>query len=248
MKNYILLTISCVCVLVMGACGSGSNKSNSNSSESKFKQNVDLNYQKACEELDFGKAHEILEKLRNEFVNEGLPKAQNCQVTSIKGYQAYVDADIYIFREEATYLMGLDDPAAEPRILKMIMETPLDGRKLDEGHCSFYDALEDNGDGNKVWLYSYCIKRNNQKCDIVMDLSILHNNKTLAKKVLSYYKDNMHIVDDRYWNFDDDVLRINVKGKTIIVDGDHGYIWYDSADKDAAQKKYNEAVKDGMFE
>ncbi len=138
--------------------------------------------------------------------------------------------------------MGLDDPAAENRILKMIMETPLDGRKLDEGYCGYYDACEESvTGGEKVWLYSYCIKRNNQKCDIVIDLSILYNNKTLAKKVLSYYKDNMHIERGGYDS------RIIVKGKTIKFDGNHGYIWYDSADKDAAQKRYDEAVKNGVF-
>lgn len=247
-KLFNLLAICCLSVFLLGACESGSIKSAFSSDSSHM--NGNLNYKKACEELDFGKAHEILNKLRDVFVNEGLPKAYHCQVAEIKGYQAYVDADIYIFREEVTYLMGLDDPAAENRILKMIMETPLDGRKLDEGYCSYYDACEESvTGGEKVWLYSYCIKRNNQKCDIVIDLSILYNNKTLAKKVLSYYKDNMHIeIGGHDYSYDDNVKRIIVKGKTIKVDGNHGYIWYDSADKDAAQKRYNEAVKNGVFE
>ena len=30
--------------------------------------------------------------------------------------------------------------------------------------------------------------------------------------------------------------------------GKEGYAWYESNSKDAAQKKYNEIVKDGMFE
>ena len=59
----------------------------------------------------------------------------------------------------------------------------------------------------------------------------------------------MHIeIGGHDYSYDDNVKRIIVKGKTIKVDGNHGYIWYDSADKDAAQKRYNEAVKNGVFE
>lgn len=260
-KVLTVLAIVCLCALVFRACGSCSNKSNNSKieiEEENDQQSADLDYKSACEELDFGKAHEILDKLRDVFVNEGLPKAQNCQVTSIKGYQAYVDADIYIFREEATYLMGLNDPTAEKRILKLIMETPLDGSHLAEGYCSYNVTSEDMDEGRPVWLFAYCIKRNNQKCDIVLDLSIINESKTLANKVLSCYKDNMHIEQGgRDYSIDGEIKwenvrfkdkTIKVKGKTIKVDNNHGYIWYDSADKDAAQKKYNEAVKDGMFE
>ena len=231
-----LLAIGCLSVLVLGACGNDSKKSDSKQSA---EQSADLDYRSACEELDFGKAHEILDKLRDVYVNEGLRKAS---------YQAYVDADIYIFREEVTYLMGLDDPNADKRILKLITETPLDGRKMDEGYCSFYDVIEEFG-GSLVWLYSYCIKRNNQKCDIVMDLSIINGNKTLAKKVLSYYKDNMHIERGDEFDWDSNLTKTGIyNGKKVTFNGDNAYIWYDSADKDAAQKKYNEAVKNGMFE
>ena len=33
----------------------------------------------------------------------------------------------------------------------------------------------------------------------------------------------------------------------VKVDGDHGYIKYTSADRDAARKKYDEAVRIGAF-
>ena len=34
----------------------------------------------------------------------------------------------------------------------------------------------------------------------------------------------------------------------ISVDGNHGYIKYTSADRDAAKKKYDEAVRNGAFQ
>ncbi len=261
MKCLKVLAVCCLGMFVLGAFGGGLSKASYaqgifskkskavQKNQSKAVQKDFGDYRKACEESDFGKAHEILNELRDVFVKEGLPKAYYCEVSEIKGYRDYVDADIYIFREEVTYLMGLNDPAAESRILKLIMETPLDGRRLDEGYCSAHDAYERSvTGGEKVWLYSYCIKRNNQKCDIVMDLSILNEKQSIAKKVLLYYKDNMHIQKAGHdYSYDDYKLRINIKGKTIKVDGDHGYIWYDSEDKDAAQKRYNDAVKNGVF-
>ena len=235
-KLFKVLVICCLSVFMFGACESGSYNKNSSTKVN------DMNYQKACEELDFGKAHEILNKLRDVFVNKGLQKSRYSLVSELKGYNEYVDADVYIFREEVTYLMSLDDPAAENRIVKLIMETPLDGRALDEGYCDHNDASEKAVTGGEnVWLYCYCIKRNNQKCDIAMDLAILHGNQTLAKKVLLYYKDNMHIEQGGTTS------SMEIKGEQIVVTHSRGYIWYDSSDKDAAQKRYDEAVKNGVF-
>lgn len=245
-----VLAFLCLGVLCFSVCGSCSSKSEKKSKSStdfeesgnKKANSEQLDYKKACEKLDFDKAHQILNELRRVFVDEGLPKAYGDLVSEIKGYNEYVEADIYIFREEVTYLMSVDDPAAEKRILKLIMETPLDGRALDEGYCDYYDACEESvTGGEKVWLYCYCIKRNNQKCDIVMDLAMLYENQSLAKKVLTFYKDNMHIEKGGYGE------ALTIKGKRINFDGNHGYIWYDSSDKEAAQKRYNEAVKNEVF-
>lgn len=236
-KQFVVLTALCVLALSsLYSCQSSGNKKHASGPSAD-------SYQQACEKHDFEKAHSILGQLREVFVNQGLPHSYYKLVSDIYGYQNYVDADIYIFREEAAYLMSLNDSNTQNRILKLIMETPLDGRQLDEGYCDYYDAQEQSvTGGEKVWLYFYCLKRINQKCDIVLDLAILNGNQSLAKKVLSFYKDNMHIEAGSSGN------KITVKGKTISVDGNHGYIWYDSADKDAAKKRYDEAVKNGVFD
>ena len=111
---------------------------------------------------------------------------------------------------------------------------------MEEGHYEYWDVIDSSVTGMKNWLCSYCIKRYNQKCDIVMDLAMLYGNKSLAKKVLTIYKDNMHFECSLYGD------TRTIHGKTMEIEG--GYIWYDSSDKDAAQKRYNEAVKNGVFE
>ena len=189
--------------------------------------------------MDFEKAHQILNKLRGVFVDEGLPtihiqkySRRPKSVSDIKGYNQYVDADIYIFREEVAYLMSLDDPAAESRIVKLIMETPLDGTPQEEGRSGYSHCCEDREDGLQTGLYRYCIMRHNQKCDIVMDLAILLGKKSFAQKTLMCYKDSMHMYPV----------------KTEYISTTYCKIWYDSSDKDAAQNKYDEAVENGVFQ
>ena len=243
-----LLAISCVCVLVMGACGSGSNE-NDSTQEKKLsaKKNYRDDYRKACEDLEFGEAHKILDKKRDYYVEHGLKETAWGQYNTMTGYQEYVDADIFIFREEVTYLMSMDDPNVENRIFKLLMEMPMDGTLLDEGYQD-YDIVSSpsNPTSRQAWTYYYCIKRYNEKCNIILDLSILFEKQSLAKKVLSYYKDNMHIEDTG------EGKKITVRGKSIKMEPPHYgiyvcYVWYDTADKDAAQKKYDEAVKNGLF-
>ena len=77
-----------------------------------------------------------------------------------------------------------------------------------------------------------------------MELAVLQGNQSLAKKVLMYYKDNMHVEEGA--DFEDKTMMI--KGKRIELKAlGEGYIWYDSSDKDAAKKRYDEAVKNGVF-
>lgn len=249
-----LLAISCVCVLVMGACGSGSNE-NDSTQEKKLsaKKNYRDDYRKACEDLEFGEAHKILDKLRDVFVNDGLSKLGTsyyqdpCLVVDIKGYKNYVDADLYIFREEVAFLMGLDSPDAETKIFKLLLDTPLDGTKLPEGKCEGVAAAEGRyynnfNKGERVWLYHYCIDRFNQKCDIIVELSILLGKQQIAAKALSYFKEDMMIEHADIFQ----TVKVKTKNGTVEIN-DSGYIWYDTRSKDAAQKKYDEAVKNGVF-
>lgn len=239
-----LLAISCVCVLVMGACGSGSNE-NDSTQEKKLseKKNYRDDYRKACEDLEFGEAHKILNKRRESYVKKGLDYSFTGEWNTMTGYQEYVDADIYIFREEVTYLMSIDDPNAENRIFKFLLETPMDGTHLDEGYHDYHIvSYPEKRDNRLVWTYYYCIKRYNEKCNIILDLSILNGKQSMAKKVLTYYKDNMHI--ERGFIGD----KITVRGKPFTFEKNLCcYVWYDTDDKAAAQKKYDEAVKNGVF-
>ena len=249
MKRLMILTICFLVMLVMGACGSGSNKSNSTKGTPSEKKNYGDNYKQACEDLEFGEAHKILDKKRNYYVDHGSGDDKDVYDYYFKegkwpGFQEYVDADVYIFREEVTYLMNIDDPNVENRIFKLLMEMPMDGTPLDEGyHDDDIVEMEYLPASRQAWTYYYCIKRYNEKCNIILDLSILLGKQSMAKKVLSYYKDNMHI--EKAYKGD----KITVKGKPFKFEKSYScYVWYDTDDKAAAQKKYDEAVKNGAFE
>lgn len=209
MKQLKVLAICCICVLVFGACGGDNDK---------------LNYQKACAENDYVKAHEILDKLQDKFVKKGLPKLTSWwdspKISELPGYQDYADADMYIFREEATYLMGLDDPAVNSRIIKLLTETPFYGKPAEENEHIASEGYNEHY--NPYWMYYYCLKRYNQKCDVLLDLSILFKNESLAKSVLSFYKETMHVNSHE--------------------------VQFDNQDKNRAAEKYEEAVRKGVFE
>ena len=247
MKQLKVLAICCLSMLIMEACESGSNKSNSSvSSTSNIKeetnqQSVDLNYQKACEDLEFVKAHQIVKNLRNEALENGIDKWKKKK----RYYSKYEVADIYVFNEEASYLLSLDDPLSEKRILKLILETSIDGAPTNEGQCKYGVAFNILNSADEAGVYARGLSRFNRKCDIAMDLAIVFKNQSLAKSVLVLYKDELHaVLGDNYSGRKEAVA--NVRGKKIMV-GNEGYAWYESNSKNAAQKKYNEAVKNGVF-
>lgn len=210
MKHLKVLAICCLGLLVMGACGGNNND--------------DLNYKKACAENDYVKAHQILDKLKDRFVKKGLPELTNWwntpNISDLTGYQDYVDADMYIFREEVTYLLSLDDPAANSRIIKLLMETTqFYGTAPEEGKHIMSEGW--NEYVNPYWMYYYCLLRYNQKCDVILEMSILFKNESLAKSILSSYKETIHVVDH--------------------------VVHFDNKDRDNASRKYYEAVNNGVF-
>ncbi len=235
-KIFCLLTICCLGMFVVGACGSGPENSDSHS-----KKDYDMDYNKACADNDYEAAHVILNKLREKALKSGWSYGEWLNGNHMDDYRNYEMADIAIFKEEASFLMGLDDPSAENRIIKLIIETPIDGIAMSEGFIysdeAYHIKSKNYGDAG---VYARCIYRFNQKCDIAIELSILFKNKSLAKRVLALYKDNIyaHAAD-----YDE---TISVKGKKVVLH-ETGYAWYDTTDKDAAQKKYDEAVKNGVF-
>lgn len=81
----------------------------------------------------------------------------------------------------------------------------------------------ENYDSSKCRPYILAVTAKNALCDQVLDLSIQTKNKALAELALSHYLD--HPISN---------------GKYKVV--------FESTDKDAAEKKYKEAIKRGAFQ
>jgi len=183
-------------------------------------------YQAACRAGDFEAAHEFVDKLQE--MAEG--KNPILYKEEIEKYQAAQD---YVFKQEMMYLAADGSEEASNKIIFLLTELPVEGEMLSEGMHDFYKVY---GNRYKSW-----VKRYNTKCDEILSLAIQNKNEYLAKKVLGMFKQNMEGETGGHNE------KIVVKGKTITFDGNHGYVWYTNEDIDAAQKKYNQAVKSGAF-
>lgn len=182
-----------------------------------FSNDNKVSYQKACEDLDFAVAHEILDKLRTSAVKIPLVFGK----VSTK-YNEYESADMYIFKQECAYLMesGLD--GAEKMIIKLISDTPFDGTKINEGDYEGYDIYNNlSNDKGKESLYLHCINRFNKKCDYALEIANTLNKKELMGDLIGLYKDNM------------------IFEKTKRYKETWSSIKYESRDQDAAKSRYN---------
>lgn len=201
-----------------------------------FSNDNKVSYQKACEDLDFAVAHEILDKLRTSAVKIPLVFGK----VSTK-YNEYESADMYIFKQECAYLMesGLD--GAERMIIKLISDTPFDGTKINEGDYKGDDIYNNlsNDKGNES-LYLHCINRFNKKCDYALEIANALNKKELMGDLIRLYKDNIIFEKiKRSKSFDgfvgeaaEDLFGISKKETWSSIS-------YETRDKDAAISRYN---------
>ena len=136
-------------------------------------------------------------------------------------------------------LVKLKTEKSSNLILNFLTRIPVRGQKAKPGLCGFYDAYLDASWNDEIralkdykdWVVEY-----NQECDKILSLAINEGNKYLARMVLSKYVDNVQATagGDVY-----------VDG--VFVDGSHGYIKYVPTDRNAARKKYDEAIKLGLL-
>ena len=158
--------------------------------------------QDACRAKDFTAAYKILDLI------EGSEEDED-----------------YVFNAEVIYLVSQNTEEASNRVLYLLAEYQNSGMPVSPGGeygSNFYE---------KVKVYLESISRYNNRCNNVLTLAISQGNKSLARKVVELFKQN---IDVDFEDSDSHYIRISKKG-------------YNNTDKDAAQAKYDEAVSSGVF-
>lgn len=87
-------------------------------------------------------------------------------------------------------------------------------------------------------LYVWSLGDYNKICNRILDYAIAKGDSRLAKKALTLFKPNVHVTMGRSKG-------VRVKG--VVVDDNHSYVEYRWEDKNLAQKRYNEAVANGLI-
>lgn len=244
MKQIKFLSICCVAVFLLTACGSSSSK---NEEEKISVTGADgkeyTSYQEACKDGDFEAARSFLNAYHEKYVEQqstdGILNRDGRKNAEGKYFQAFD----YIYKSEIQYLLSESDAEeCKDKILFILEEIPVEGEKFPEGLCD-YDIVcrgdwGDEGiplDAYIVWTQHY-----NRLCNNILTLAINRKNRSLAQSILFQYVDNVEAIKGA----SDGSLKVN----GVKVDGNHGYIKYNSEDRDTAKKKFDEAVKSGAFD
>lgn len=200
-------------------------------------------YRTACSNGDFDAAREFVEKLKVQLTNA---KANEDYHLEEALEESIKEAENYIFNEEIQYLASLNDEQANNRLVLILNQQKVKGYEAPEGTClgrlvgkSYLDSPHGySSTPDDVTSFSDYISwcgNHNSRCKTLLDIAIACRNENLAKKILILIRK------------DPEYLLKNEKK------GEYGGLYYDvyahytNGSRDAAQQKYDEAVKSGAF-
>lgn len=236
MEKINQLSICFLMICVLAACGGSNSGGNSGDNSGGNK----VSYMDACKALDFETAHDTLNVYRDAYA-ESRSKGNWYKEERKSAQEKYYNAFDYIYKAEVQYLLSeLNDDECKDRIIFLLEKIPIEGEKVPEGLCDYYVACRGSFGEDGIPLDAYIVwtQHYNRLCSNILTLAINRKNQELAKTVLLQFVDNVEAIKGENEGK-------NVNG--VKVDGNHGYIKYTSADRDAAQKIYQEAVRSGAF-
>lgn len=235
MKKIFQFTLLCALTVTLAGCGE-----NKPSTEAYVES-----YQEACASLDFEKAHNILSSLHAEHLksmsqtytvsfgpdnDETYAWTQcsegraNVEATAV----AYLSAVQFVFTSEArTIFAEFDNP--EDKITYLYTEIRQIGTKHNSTTCSLGVEFHDPNDWCLQKIYNKYVECVNSFSNSVLDLAINAGNKRLAAIAVA------HILD---------VYEGLEKGGYL----DQVSVLYSDKEKVAAQEKFDQAVKNGLFD
>lgn len=199
-------------------------------------------YKAAVEAGDFDQAYSILNDYHGKMVKaiSGCANTQRdlddpilhvrdeYKQSYYKALLAYFDAFDYIYKAEIRLVLTtMEARAAADKITFLLSEIPVDGTKYPKGEYDNLNSTEDRNTEYYTFFHTYQTwsQHFNGLCDTVLMLAINRKNKVMAQQVLLHYADNV----------------------TVTHNGDSDFIDYTRTDALEAQKKYNDAVKMGLF-
>ena len=196
-------------------------------------------YQAACSKCDFDAARDYVAKMKQELI-----RLQNNYSSSREEYAKSVEeAEKYVENEELLFLTSLNEEQANNRIVTILTQRPIEGIEPAEMECLDKEVTEwsvdlSNEKGSeriksfKKYI-SWCGVFNT-KCNTLLSTAIASDNQSLAEKIIRCYRP------------DPEILLKNKRKKEGDIYFD-AYAHFTNTSKEAAQKKYDEAVKSGAF-
>jgi hypothetical protein len=185
------------------------------------KKSKPTTYVEAISLNDYTTAHKILDGLLDNVLyacTRGWGDAED----QLLEFWAAAD---HIYKAEMLYLIDLQDNAANQRLVNSLVMMNVIGDRPTGVIKDFYQQI-------RCKNYSLFVTRYNRLCDEILNVSILYKNSDMARQILSLYKEDCSFVGDKtYANGDMD--------------------WYfkvSNSSRDAATKKYNDAIKNGLLD
>ena len=237
MKRIIKLAAYCLGLFVFVACGA--NVSTKDISVTGSDGTVYNSYQTACSKGDFDAARDYVGKMKEQLV---VAKADGHYSAAEALEEAIPEAEAYVENEELQFLASLNDEQANNRIILILNQRPIDGLEAAENTClgkrvekRDIDSSYPPEEVKNFKKYIAWCGNHNSKCTSLFNIAIACGNKGLAQKVIHVFRPDPELL-----------LRNEHIDEGVFLYYDV-YAHYTNSSKEAAQKKYNEAVKSGAF-
>ena len=219
MKKIYQIIMLCAMSIAIASCG------NSNPFGSKG------DYRTAVQNGDYEAAHKIIKQLGMDFEEEraeqlakGGDFGTDERMSVESKAQTYFEAIKDVYCSEVMYLMSDNNSEVDTKIIFILNELPNLGIKYQEGkELHFRGYAEYQKECLNYFLYSESVRCNNTVCDKILSIAIAMKNDKMAKLALSQFKDE-------------------------CMTDEYVYVRYNSNTKDEAQRKYHEAVQNGVFD
>lgn len=239
MKRNFLLGAACLfSVLVFESCfGEGMYRSDADTKSVEISEEYD-SYKDACAAGNYEAAHLFLDEYCNTYLKK-ISKGYIYRDEKTAAESKYYMAFDHIYNSELQYLMSqMSEEECKDKIVFLLNSVPVVGEVVPGGICD-YDYVSDwEAEGDLLRAYITWTKHYNRLCNTILTLAINRKYKSVAQTALMQYVDNVEVTKGGDGVYVDGVR----------VDGNHGYVKHTSADRDAAMKKYKDALKLGMFD
>lgn len=247
MKQQVL-TIFVLLSTILTSCGGNSTTS---TSDAEFTVTGDngktyTSYQAACRNQDFNAAHDFLDYLCSIYIEAiGGASTYGTHLAGEKYFTPknnYFNALEYIYKQEIMYLISENGDEAASRVAFLLNEFQPVGTKPQAGIVDFHEV----SDNSNLDAYSSSVQHFNQICDMILDIAISQRCSNVAHNILTLYKDDVYSMTGGSSIQTKDGWFDKAEDGTL-VDGNHAYVKFVSTSRDAAKKKYDDAVKSGAF-